>query len=1204
MQPLPFEKAILRRTVPTWQELLCDHIARGSLTKAEVSLGKCRRRTLKTATRRVGVTNALIIVSPGCDCSRLLFYLLLYITNPLHVYDSQGSTYTIDVSPELTAAGPSLCLQNVDMSFRSRNVYNAIFDLASGDAEESDHRPPRAAPQLFHNVKLRSALEMGTRLILVLGLMADEAVTTAKHFAQIIKQICYNTSDVPDMTSVRLPMPTFIDGLVSAQDRERKYIEGGIISIPSRMLLVDLLTAKLAPELVSGIVIVNAHRMTHDYNIPFLIKLVRSRNRLAFVKAITDNVTAMRDEGKLTFTLKSMFTSDCFIFPRCGSCFDSFLNDPMMQPETFEVNLKLSETAKHIHNTIVQVLQRLITDLQRQSGQELETLDMNALMYTSNVKRLLTNALQKASLSASEYHINRSMTSLVNLRILLEQLLNMDAISFLIFAESMKSAEGDSHWLWTSYGNTIYKLATARVYQPNPQEEPGLQLNVEIDQKGDYIRKILCSKHIGPGELGELLKSAIKWRSSKRLCKMPSRYIMVKHVNLSSDAKRAALCRREAKHLRYINDYFKSGGILTRRAIIVAESEFVCNQLRSSLNMSLGRYNEVKFMSYAARRADRYESIERDDHRIEGYTETHYHRTMINSRNETDKMLHRFVVWSKYNRIYRSSASSKDRSQSTGHSVGQGDNSVTRVMETQECLDDVEPSEDDKVGDSITPDYGGGDVITPEYDVETPDRMELVRESVHDPISLNSSSSGSGDSDMDKSVGRIGLPKTVPSRSYYNYSLTLNVTKQIKCVTHVINVYYTQVRNELLKGIMERKLLAESNDDPLPTTCSPQEFGYVLQRIKPTVVIVYRPSVKILRVIEQYCALQAAAGRRCHLRVYVLSYIDCLESHKFARNLKYELECWRYLQQQLKSIQITFDESVLLKENTNTEAQATIAGQTGVTMALSNIAQDNTELQNGTITIPNVKPSPQVLVDMREFNSKLPFHLYYNGLRLVPIQLEIGDYLITRDICIERKSLGDLIGSLNSGRLAQQAEELCSTYDLPFLLVEFDGAESFRLSPCNDGHSTGFNYIYSKLCILCCNYPKLRVIWSQSPDNSAAIVMALKKGRSEPDVATNSMVIATARGISAVENGERQLIVRRKPEDVKNRDALRILRRIPGVTSYNIGEILSRVGSLRQLSEMEEADLCQFLPPCNAKAIFNFFNQDIRGVSRQHSHYI
>lgn len=33
------------------------------------------------------------------------------------------------------------------------------------------------------------------------------------------------------------------------------------------------------------------------------------------------------------------------------------------------------------------------------------------------------------------------------------------------------------------------------------------------------------------------------------------------------------------------------------------------------------------------------------------------------------------------------------------------------------------------------------------------------------------------------------------------------------------------------------------------------------------------------------------------------------------------------------------------------------------------------------------------------------------------ISFKVGDYILTPDICVERKSISDLIGSLNSGRL-------------------------------------------------------------------------------------------------------------------------------------------------------------------------------------------
>lgn len=58
---------------------------------------------------------------------------------------------------------------------------------------------------------------------------------------------------------------------------------------------------------------------------------------------------------------------------------------------------------------------------------------------------------------------------------------------------------------------------------------------------------------------------------------------------------------------------------------------------------------------------------------------------------------------------------------------------------------------------------------------------------------------------------------------------------------------------------------------------------------------------------------------------------------------------------------------------------------------------------------------------------------------------QVGDYILTPDICVERKSLSDLIGSLNNGRLYNQAQEMTRHYSKPMLLIEFDHDKPFAL---------------------------------------------------------------------------------------------------------------------------------------------------------------
>lgn len=62
----------------------------------------------------------------------------------------------------------------------------------------------------------------------------------------------------------------------------------------------------------------------------------------------------------------------------------------------------------------------------------------------------------------------------------------------------------------------------------------------------------------------------------------------------------------------------------------------------------------------------------------------------------------------------------------------------------------------------------------------------------------------------------------------------------------------------------------------------------------------------------------------------------------------------------------------------------------------------------------------KIIVDMREFRSELPSLIHKRGIDIEPVTIEVGDYILTPDICVERKSVSDLIGSLQNGRLFNQ----------------------------------------------------------------------------------------------------------------------------------------------------------------------------------------
>jgi len=77
-------------------------------------------------------------------------------------------------------------------------------------------------------------------------------------------------------------------------------------------------------------------------------------------------------------------------------------------------------------------------------------------------------------------------------------------------------------------------------------------------------------------------------------------------------------------------------------------------------------------------------------------------------------------------------------------------------------------------------------------------------------------------------------------------------------------------------------------------------------------------------------------------------------------------------------------------------------------------------------------------IDHREIRSGVSQILEAAGVEVVMRTLEIGDYLLSDRVCVERKTTSDFISSLISGRreLFGQISDLARTFDKPVLIIE------------------------------------------------------------------------------------------------------------------------------------------------------------------------
>ncbi|EGN92951.1 hypothetical protein SERLA73DRAFT_127060 [Serpula lacrymans var. lacrymans S7.3] len=347
----------------------------------------------------------------------------------------------------------------------------------------------------------------------------------------------------------------------------------------------------------------------------------------------------------------------------------------------------------------------------------------------------------------------------------------------------------------------------------------------------------------------------------------------------------------------------------------------------------------------------------------------------------------------------------------------------------------------------------------------------------------------------------------------------------------------------------------------------------VLWEVKPRFIVMFEPSLEFIRRIEVYKNSSPGLGVRVYFMIYQLS----CEEHKYLAGLRREKESFERLIKERGSMLLPIFQTQTSGKGENTFIK-TIS---------SRFAGGRKELS----TTP-----PQVIVDMREFRSTLPSLLHASSLLIIPATLTVGDYVLTPDICVERKSIPDLVSSFNSGRLYTQCELMSVHYKQPILLIEFEENKSFSLETVSELKSyakPSSKYpskkpagpsdtdraapsVQSKLVLLTLHFPRVRIIWSSSPYATTDIFNDLKANNYEPDS-------ARAVAIGAEDDPEAGAGVNAAAEE--------LLRCLPGITAKNVKYVMSKVQSVRELCEMSNEQVQEILGVGPGKACWEFMHK-------------
>lgn len=138
----------------------------------------------------------------------------------------------------------------------------------------------------------------------------------------------------------------------------------------------------------------------------------------------------------------------------------------------------------------------------------------------------------------------------------------------------------------------------------------------------------------------------------------------------------------------------------------------------------------------------------------------------------------------------------------------------------------------------------------------------------------------------------------------------------------------------------------------------------------------------------------------------------------------------------------------------------------------------------------------RIVVDERERSSNIPLLLKNAGAVIDFTQLKVGDYIVSSETAVERKTVRDLISSIYDGRLFVQCSDLVKYYQKPLLVVQGNIAELGETSEDMEDpddiklHTERMSLAYDALITVAMEF-RIPIIHTPSAEQTAQLLVTL-----------------------------------------------------------------------------------------------------------------
>ncbi|AAW45049.2 conserved hypothetical protein [Cryptococcus deneoformans JEC21] len=1021
---------------------------------------------------------------------------------------------------------------------------------------------------------------------------------------------------------------------MSVKEREEMYRHGGLFSVTSKILVNDLLKGTVPVKLITGLVILHAERISHGSQEEFAVRLFRRENQSGFCKAFSDEPEVFaHGMSPLRDMLINLNMTSVLIWPRFNEVVKVDLSS--RRADVVEMYVPMTDLMRHCQDAITECMEAMLVELKRDHSLNLDLEDINVRNaqfknFDTIVRMKLKPVWHKVG-AKTKIHV----AALTELRNLHTWLLEYDSATFASYINTLQRQHFQAERLTTGAGRHIHdwfnakaasqlvEASQARVSRrkmvmdniPGPEEdadrrEVSISRDEGVDsQEGEYgleeealreqelaeqqrreiqgivpdddeeeIMEIFATQtqtlpqHHRPndadndleqGPMAQDENSDETLRSAEGVPPPVFRPVM---LSVKDDLGRSVEKRLKkgyeavleeqpkwsvlAKVLKEIEDTIASVQVShadspgTNIILVMTSSDRTCLQLRQYLT-TMSR-TDPPFGPNAGRKM--MESLflsnwqhEKNGEKL-GSAGTGMHRS-----NE-DEIRVRGDIESK--RVEEQRRAERTRGRGRGVPSYKRRRQRGGAAAPAPRLAEMEKEHKEAMMKAHSA-FGGG-----ENDEDTQMQWAL------------------GESTRSASFNDLSTPSTSLSSS--DPSSALLASTGILDEDDLQPVSGSQTIAEAQYGLLPENFeeaygLIAPEGAVIIRPYGGEDDDILLQELRPRFVVMYEPNLAFIRRLEVY--------RNCNpglsLRVYQMIYTNSFEEDRFLSTIQREAEAFKKLIDDRQSMVIPI-------YNNNPRAPMR-----------DTVTRSKTTYSSRNAGGGESAEEARIIVDIREMGALLPSLIDSAGIKVVPSTLTVGDYILSPKMCVERKSLADLEGSFNNGRLHTQCEAMTSHYETCILLIEFDedkfgmrtkeDARREAAGRANDPDETWRDtfYLQSKLALLALHFPRLRIIWSSSPHESVKILSDLKLNHDEPDEIT-----ATLKGSSEGEQGVRS--------GVENAAAVEMLRSIPGVSGRNLKFVMSKVESIKHLVSMSRGQLKEILGEEGGEKAWEFLHHDPR----------